>query len=171
MSISDILVPNVYDIYANSVTTNNVIMANKFSSKPSGNITLSTAGNTDIICNTAIISSTDYNTTTGIYTVPLSGTYLLDACVMIDTGAQPNPGVITISFDILVNGASQRNAIYQVTQTAGSGHWIQPLNMSFLSNLVAGNTVSLRVAQVINTMGGPDPVVRFVGTYFQGIQL
>jgi|TARA_R110002020_G_scaffold442795_1_gene654001 hypothetical protein len=58
-----------------------------FSARLTGNITLNDATNTDIIFDSEILDSdTAYNTTTGVYTIPVAGKYVFGVTLMFVDG-------------------------------------------------------------------------------------
>jgi hypothetical protein len=139
MSISNLLVPNNYNLFINSV-----FVEDSFSASPAGAQTLSTVAATQILFPTINVSGLNYNPATSSYTVPSNGVYSLNANVEVQyvvAGAAANVSV-TVS---LLNGAVALQAstsTLPAVPVGGSGVTVQ-IPIMWYGFLLAGSVITI----------------------------
>lgn len=149
MSLETILAPNNLDLYCNSITSKHGVVSEKFSAYPSGDQSLSTSTFTTIVCNTTLLASSSYDTSTGAYTIPISGIYRFDVSVgnNVVMGGSGSP---FLSVNLLSNGTPIRSG--EFVSVLSTGSYVQPMVFTLLSFFSAGQVISLRsVAPTPNT--------------------
>ncbi len=91
-----------------------------------------------IKCDT-VLYGTDYNTTTGIYTVPLSGRYLIATCFQLNNIINSANGNLS---SININAVVYRVTEFAMTAAKASGNLFS-VNALQTFDLIAGDTVSV----------------------------
>jgi hypothetical protein len=148
MSISNLLVPNNYNLF-----TNSVFVEDSFSAIPSGAQTLSTSVATKINFPTINVSGINYSVGTSTYTVPSNGVYTFNANVEVQYTISAIADVsITIS---LLSGSTPLQAVTDTRNqlsSVGSGVTTE-LGIHWYGFLTAGSLITISANPVTVSTG------------------
>ncbi len=171
MSLSELLEPNLSHIFCDSLTLNKMYTTNSFSSFLQNNLAIASNPNhIPLIFNGVLISNPNYNSSTGVFTVPRSANYFFDSAIQFDSGANlGGAGIIALQLQFFINGAQDRFVDLEFSQ-AGAAHWLDNLGISLLRPCNAGDTIQLQY-RFTTTTGGNTNFLNFNGSYFQMLQL
>lgn len=155
MSLSEILVPNTYNLFANSVTS--VSSGSKsFSAKllaSAGPITLATytiSGWGNAIANPA------FNASSGVYTIPSTGDYNFNAGILVtltggSTGGQTGFLLTLVNASNVILASASLN-INLIASAIYSG--VMPIQL--FATLQAGTAVRLYLSEIVLPGGTPN---------------
>lgn len=167
MSLNHLLSPNTYEIYANSMHSSantNSIFANFI---PNSSLSLSIFGVTPIVMTGSVIANSNYNTSNGQYTVPVSGIYRFDVTIgnlLTVTGSVNS----VLSINLLINGNVFRTGSNQVITST-----------NFLNDITFNGTIFLNKGDVISIQSQPPSPntnisayqAYFIDSFFSGYLL
>ena len=132
-----------------------------FNAALTGSGAVSFATGTSVIFQTIYVQrgGSNYNTSTGVFTAPVTGFYMFAVNLLIDT----SQGAASLDFQLFIAGSTSGNSLYQ---TFAGGSYYQ-LSGSWVVSLTAGNTVSLvnQTGSVVKLYGGNGGDIQ---THFSG---
>lgn len=167
MSLSEILVPNVYDLFANSITlVDPVINKTNFSAIATTDV-VSPSYPYTVLFPTALIANPAFNVGTGVYTVPVAGNYHFDSGVSINIiNGSTAAAICTVTLRLNISSGGTQT-IFTSYNLATSATVSDIIPVSWFGPLAAGATVSIVVVTVA-VSGGPitSSTIKGTGTWF-----
>lgn len=141
MSISELLVPNNFNLYANSLTNSEVLSAYGSTTQ---NLNI-TGASTKVNFDATNISNPHYNTTTSTYTVPANGNYKIEAEVNFNLSTSNAVGnnAWTARGNIFKNGISIVQNTVGDLYSGGSLSNPYTVNLLGFLPLVAGDLITI----------------------------
>lgn len=145
MSISELLVPNNFNLFANSITLKTGAVSEAFSAYFPLTTSISTSADTQVLFTGTLVSSINYNQVTSIFTVPNDGFYKMDISVAYNYSL--NGGDIdsfyALQFDLILGASTILRSIKdQIFVTKGIPY-DSTLYMSWFGFLSAGNQIKV----------------------------
>lgn len=170
MSISELLVPNTYDLVANSLTVATGVRSEMFSAYLTANQLLSLVATTPIICNGVLVPSSNYNPLTGQYTVPENGIYKFFVSVG-NNFTMTGGGSPFFSINLTRNGTPIRSSSNKALVAAGD--YTEDINFELIANLSKGDIIGIESQPPSpNTNIGAGTYQAYnIDTYFSGMAM
>lgn len=169
MSISELLLQNNYNLFANSITTTVLPAKQLLSAYASVDQSLNTTGSaTKINFASTDIANTNYDTSTSIFTVPVNGNYRITAIINFYISISNTLGNNTwsVSGYIVKNGATIKQMTIGDLYGGGSIPNGYAINLEALLPLVAGDQISVSMSIPSATGVNIVQYSTFSNTYF-----
>jgi hypothetical protein len=173
-SIGNLLVPNNYNLYAESITVNQST-TEVFSAVPSGNQVLSAGGTfalTKVNYGVLLFPNSAYDTTLSVYTAPKSGVYNIKGRVGVDLVVSGN-SIIGLSADLISNDVTTVSRSSKTDNYAAGLTYHLELDINWVGSLVAAQNIRIK----INAPTGSGVAnitscqVTFADSYFNGFEI
>jgi len=168
MSINNLLSPNNFNLFVNSVFS-----TESFSAAPNANQTLNPAADVQLVFDNGLVTVSSYSTVTSTYTVPATGVYHFYCNVQLNYGVTLSDSVL-VSCSLLNGATKLQIASSLMDAPAAPDEIVVQLPLMWYGLCNAGDLITVQADQPISSAHGAGNFAVYginkVGTIFFGVR-